>query len=105
MLNARLRRGGLWLRALLACALGLVAAGGLLVAARTELTSLRYELGRLQEREATLGNHVEVLHVETEALRAPEQVRPRALALGMVYPQPGQVIALPPASVAAGAMP
>ncbi len=103
MLNARLRRGGFWLRVILASALGLVAAGALLATARTELTSLRYELGRLQEREAELRDRVEALHVETAALRSPEQVRPRALALGMVYPEPGQVIALPPQVGAGGA--
>jgi cell division protein FtsB len=102
MLNARLRRGGFWLRAVLACVLGVILAAATLVGARIEITSLRYELGRLHEEEIALRERVEALDVETAALRAPEHIRPRARALGLTYPASGQVVQLPLPAVATG---
>jgi cell division protein FtsB len=103
MLNARLRPGGPWMSALLACAVGATLAAGFLVVARTQMTSQRYELTRLREREAALRASVGRLRVEVAVLRSPQYIRPRAQALGLIQPGPGQVIPLPPD--AAGAEP
>ena len=95
MLNARVRHGGPLLRLLLSLAAGVVVGAGALVFARTEMTSLRYELARLIEQEAGLLAQVEKLRVEVAALSAPERVEPAAMKLGLTYPRPGQVISLP----------
>jgi glycine/D-amino acid oxidase-like deaminating enzyme len=105
MLNARLWQRSRWLHPILACAVGAVLGAGVLVAVRTEVTSLRYELGRLQAIEAEREDRVQRLGVVAAALRAPERIGPRALELGMAYPEPGQVLALPRPDVAAGASP
>jgi hypothetical protein len=105
MLNARLWQRSRWLYPILACAVGAVLGAALLVAVRTEVTSLRYQLGRLQEEEARLEDRVQQLGVVSAALRAPERIAPRALALGMAYPEPGQVLSLPQPDVAAGGSP
>jgi hypothetical protein len=105
MLNARLWQRSRWLHPILACAVGAVLGAGLLVAVRTEVTSLRYELGRLQAIEAAREDRVQRRGVVAAALRAPERIGPRALELGMAYPEPGQVLALPRPDVAAGASP
>lgn len=107
MLNARLRRSGPLFYALVALALGAIAASGGLVYVRTRLTSLRYELGRRVAQEQALSLEVERLRVEAAALEAPERVEPRARALGLVYPRPEQVVAIDatggaPHAVAAG---
>jgi hypothetical protein len=101
MLNARLRHGGLWLGAVLACAIGATLAAGFLVAARTQMISKRYELTRLRERESRLRASVERLRVEVAALRSPDQIRPRAEAMGLVQPGPGQILPLPAAALRA----
>ena len=105
MLNARLWQRSRWLYPILACAVGAVLGALLLVVVRTEVTSLRYELGRLQAVEAGLEDQVQRLGVVAAALRAPERIAPRALKLGMAYPEPGQVLSLPQPDVAAGASP
>ena len=93
---------GRWLRPLLALVFGTVLAAGTVVAARTEVTSLRYSLANLRTREAELRERVERLQVDSAALRAPEQIRSRARALGLGPPGPGQVVRLPLPEVAAG---
>ena len=107
MLNSRLRRSGPLFYALVALALGAIAASGGLVYVRTRLTSLRYELGRRVAQEQGLSLEVERLRVEAAALEAPERVEPRARSLGLVYPRPEQVVAIDaiggaPHAVAAG---
>lgn len=94
-MNARLRRTGHGVRVLLVSIAGAVAAAALLVGARTEITSLRYELHELRHEHARLRGEVEKLRVEAAALVAPERLEARARALGLVYPEPGQVLALP----------
>ena len=96
MLNSRLRHSGPWFQALLALALGVIAASGGLVYVRTRLTSLRYELGRRVAQENALSLEVERLRIEAAALSAPERIEPRARALGLTYPKPDQVVALEP---------
>jgi hypothetical protein len=81
-------------------AVGIVLAAGLLVATRTRVTSLRYDLRDERKQQLALREAVEKLHVATGALSAPERLEPRALALGLTYPAPGQVITLPAASTA-----
>jgi hypothetical protein len=105
MLNARLWQPSRWLYPILACAVGAVLGAALLVAVRTEVTSLRYELGRLQALEAEREAQVQRLGVVAAALRAPERIGPRAERLGMIYPGPGQVLSLPRPDVASGASP
>jgi cell division protein FtsL len=96
VLNSRLRQSGPWFQALLALALGVIAASGGLVYVRTRLTSLRYELGRRVAQEHELSLEVERLRIEATALSAPERIEPRARALGLTYPKPDQVVALEP---------
>ena len=91
--------------ALLACVVGAVLGSAALVVARIEVTSLRYELSHLRERETDLREQVERLHVEVTALRTPERIRPRALALGLIEPEPGQIISLSLPDIAAGKTP
>ena len=94
-MNARLRRGGPALRWILAGSLGVVGAAALLVAVRTHVTSLRYELRDERVQQLVLREDVEQLRVAAEVLASPEQLEPRALGLGLIFPRPGQVIALP----------
>jgi cell division protein FtsL len=94
MLNSRLRKQGPWFSALVALALGAIAASGVLVYVRTHVTSMRYELGRRVSHENELSLEVERLRVETAALAAPERIEPRALELGLIYPAPDQVVSL-----------
>lgn len=108
MLNARLRQHGPWFGVLLALVAGFVLAAGGLVYARTRVTSMRYELGRRIAREQALLDEVERLRVEVAALAAPDRLEPRAKRLGLIYPTPEQVVALPrsePAQIAAGGQP
>ena len=101
MLNSRLRAHGPWFGALVALALGAIAASGVLVYVRTHVTSLRYELGRRVSHEHALSLEVERLRVETAALAAPERIEPRALELGLIYPAPDQVVSLSNGQLAA----
>ncbi|MGH7292279.1 MAG: cell division protein FtsL [Myxococcota bacterium] len=94
MLNSRLREPSPWFGALVALALGAIAASGVLVWVRTHVTSMRYELGRRVSHEHELSLEVERLRVEAAALAAPERIEPRALELGLIYPAPEQVISL-----------
>ncbi len=94
MLNSRLRKQSPWFGALVALALGAIAASGVLVYVRTQVTSMRYELGRRVSQEHTLSLEVERLRVETAALAAPERIEPRAYELGLIYPAPEQVLTL-----------
>ena len=103
MVNTRLRRGGLLLRVLLATAVGISVGSGLLVWTRTEIVSLHYRLTRLTDLEAKLRRDVEMLRVEAAALAAPQRIEVKARALGLRYPDAGQVIRLPRVQVAAGA--
>ena len=95
MLNARLWQRSRWQYPMLACAVGAVLGAALLVVVRTEVTSLRYDLGRLHATEVELEDDVQKLGVVAAALRAPERIGPRAQKLGMTYPEPGQVLSLP----------
>jgi len=101
MLNARLRKRSPWFGALVALALGAIAASGVLVYVRTHLTSMRYELGRRVSHEHALSREVERLRVEAAALAAPERIEPRALELGLIYPAPEQVVTLSDSHLAA----
>ncbi len=101
-MNARLRRSGHGLRALLAGVLGVVVAAAFLVGVRTEITSLRYELQKLRSEESRLRREVEKLRVESAVLNAPERLEARALELGMTYPRSGQVVSLVPAARGSG---
>jgi len=94
MLNSRLRKQSPWFGALVALAIGAIAASGVLVYVRTEITSMRYELGRRVSREHELSLEVERLRVEAAALAAPERIEPRAKELGLIYPAPQQVLSL-----------
>ena len=105
MLNARLRRSGPWLAYVLAGALGVIVGAASLVIARTEVISLRYALAERLAEEAALIEETEKLRVEAAALRAPDRLLPAARALGMTWPEPGQIVALEtprPTDVAAG---
>jgi len=92
--NARLQRGGSWLRLAVGTALGVVLGAGSLVWTRTEILSLRYELSGLLTEETRLRSAVEKLRLEAAALSAPERIESRARALGLRYPQSGEVIHL-----------
>jgi cell division protein FtsL len=94
VLNSRLRKQSPWTGALIALALGAIAASGVLVYVRTHVTSMRYELGRRVSHEHALSLEVERLRVETAALAAPERIEPRALELGLSYPTPDQVVSI-----------
>ncbi len=98
-MNARLRPGGYRLRVLLAAVLGVVLAAAALVGVRTEITSLRYELGRLRSEHTRLWGDVEKLRVEAAVLTSPERLEADALALGLIHPESGQVISLPPVGI------
>ena len=100
-MNARLRRGGSGIRALLSAIFGVVLGAAILVGVRTEITSLRYELHSLRDDEARLRSEVEKLRVEAAVLTAPERLEARALELGLSYPRPGQVVSLPPSAAKA----
>lgn len=102
-MNARLRRGGRSFRLMLATALVVAVAAAVLVGARTEITSLRYELAGLSDRRTQLQLELEKLRVEEAALSAPERIEPRARGLGLRYPGEGQVIRRSLPAVAAGA--
>ncbi len=93
-MNVRLRKGGPLLRWLVPGALLLGTTLGIVVAARTEVTALRYRLVQLLERETHLRAEVEKLRIEGAALASPKRVEKRARALGLADPRPGQVIAL-----------
>lgn len=102
MVNVRLQRSGPWARALLYGTAGAVLGMMALVWTRNELTRLRYRLGDLAEQRAALNTEIEKLEIEVAALGSPQRIEARALALGLRYPQPGQVIHLDDtASVAA----
>ncbi len=94
MVNVRLQRSGPWARALLYGTAGAVLGMMALVWTRNELTRLRYRLGDLAEQRALLHAEIEKLEIELAALGAPQRIETRALALGLRYPQPGQVIRL-----------
>lgn len=94
MLNSRLQKQRPWFGGLVALALGVIAASGVLVYVRTYVTSMRYELGRRVSHEHELSLVVERLRVEVAALGAPERIEPRAFDLGLIYPTPDQVVSL-----------
>jgi cell division protein FtsL len=94
MVNVRLRRGGPLLRAVLFGMVGVVAGMGGLVWTRHENTRLRYRLGELTQERASLEAEIEKLRIEVAATSAPHRIEQRALALGLRYPAPGQVIQL-----------
>ncbi|MFQ5697848.1 MAG: hypothetical protein ACE5IL_06125 [Myxococcota bacterium] len=77
-----------------------------LVAVRTRVTDLRYRLSARLEELRKLEPEVERLRIEAAALQAPERIEPRARALGLRYPEPGQVRRLEAiVDVAAGGRP
>jgi cell division protein FtsL len=65
-----------------------------LVWTRNEITRLRYRLADVAEQRAVLRAEIEKLEIELAALGSPRRIEARALALGLRYPQPGQVIHL-----------
>ena len=97
-MNPRLRRGGAWLRIVLASAVGVAVGAGALVWTRTEILSLRYELTRLLDDEARLLADAEKLRLAAAALSTPERIEARARKLGLRYPRTGDVIRLSDAS-------
>ncbi|MFQ5515482.1 MAG: hypothetical protein ACE5FG_13760 [Myxococcota bacterium] len=100
-MNIRLKRGGPWLCVLLASTVGITLGAGLLTFTRIQITSLRYHLNALLQRESRLRSDVEKLRVEEAALVAPRRLERRARELGLRYPQPGQVVSLGLPDVAA----
>ena len=101
-MNIRLQHGGPGLRILLAAAVGLSLGAGLLVYTRTEVYSLSYRLSALVSREAQLRGRVEKLRLEAAALAAPGRLESEARALGLTYPDPGQIVLLDSVDVASG---
>ncbi len=93
-MNARIQRSGPLVRAAIAAMVGLAIGAGAVVWARTRIFVLRYELTALVEREAELHGDVEKLRVEVAALSTPERIVERATALGLRYPERGEVIVL-----------
>jgi hypothetical protein len=87
------------LRVLLAAVVGVVLAAAALVGVRTEITSLRYELGGLRKEHTRLWGDVEKLRVEAAVLTSPERLEADALAIGLTHPVSGQVISLPPVGI------
>jgi cell division protein FtsL len=94
MVNVRLRRRGPLFAWGLAVVIGGLLGAAAVVWARTEITGARYRLASLVERRADLEAEVEKLRIEAAALSAPERVEPRALELGLRYPESGQVVLL-----------
>lgn len=94
MVNVRLQRSGPWARALLYGTAGAVLGMMALVWTRNEITRLRYRLADVAEQRALLHAEIEKLEIELAALGSPRRIEARALALGLRYPQPGQVIHL-----------
>jgi cell division protein FtsL len=92
--NVRLRKSGPLARLLGFATLGLLVGAGVIVWARTEVTRLRYQLMQAYETESLLRDEVEKLRVEAAALAAPERLEKEARALGLRYPEPGQVVAV-----------
>ncbi len=76
--------------------LGVIVAAACLVGARTQITSLRYELQKSRSAETQLRREVERLRIEAAVLTAPKRLEARALELGMTYPRSGQVVSLAP---------
>ena len=88
-------------RMLLPALLALFVAAFGLVALRTEILKLRYELVHQLERESALDAHQRDLTVRMRQLREPRQLAERAAKLG--FERPERVIDLPPAGVEASA--
>ncbi len=103
MVNLRLKRGGPWLRILLATVVGISAGSGTLVWTRTHIVSLHYQLTRLDALESQLRRDVEKLRLEAAALAAPQRIETQARSLGLGYPKAGQVVHLSALDVASGA--
>ena len=106
MVNVRLQRSGPWARALLYGTAGAVLGMMALVWTRNELTRLRYRLADLAQQRGALHAEIEKLAIEQATLGSPRRIEARALALGLRYPEPGQVVhlggrAAPEAQVAA----
>jgi len=81
-------------RALLPALLALFIAAFGLVALRTEILKLRYELAHQLERESALDAQQRDLTVRMRQLREPRQLAQRAAELGLERPE--RVIDLPP---------
>ena len=84
-------------RVLLPALLALFVAAFGLVALRTEILKLRYELAHQLERESSLDARQRDLTVRMRQLREPHQLAQRAAQLG--FERPERVIDLPPAAV------
>lgn len=93
-MNVRLRTGGRLLGLLVPALVAAVTASAVVVRARTEMTAIGYRIGHLLEREAAVRIEVEKLRVEEAALASPERIEQKARALGLVDPQPGQILGL-----------
>jgi len=103
MVNTRLRSGGPWLRGLLAGAIGISFACGLVVWTRIEIRSLRYRASRLLQHETQLQVDLQQLRVEVAALSAAQRIEREARELGLGYPANGQITHLPQAQPGVGA--
>lgn len=102
MVNRRLHKNGPWVRLLLTATVAVVISAATLVWTRTQITSLRYQLSGLLNLESELRNEVEKLRIESAALSTPERIERRGRSLGLRYPQPGQLVAVPSGDVTAG---
>lgn len=102
MLNIRLQRSGSLLRILLVAAVGVSLGCGLLVWTRTQITSLRYQLTQLLDRESQLRSDIEKLQVEAAVLSAPDRIEREALFLGLRYPKAGQLVRVHTTDAAGG---
>ena len=93
-MNVRLRRDGRLFRLVGPSVLAVATAAAVVVWARTEVTTLRYECASLLKQEARLGVEVEKLQLERAALAAPDRIEAGARKLGLVDPRPEQVVLL-----------
>jgi cell division protein FtsL len=92
--NVRLRRGGRLLPLLGPAVLAFAVASSLVVWTRIEITSLRYRLVELLDREGGLRGEVEKLRIEAAALGSLERIEGMARARGLTEPRPEQVVVL-----------
>ncbi len=102
MVNARLRKSRPFFRILVATTIGLVLGASALVWTRTQIMSLRYQYSHLIRLETDLRHEVEKLRIEQAALSSPSRIENQARALGLSYPQPGQMVAVSASNGPAG---
>jgi cell division protein FtsL len=93
-MNVRLRTTGRLVPLLVPTLIVAVAASGVVVWARTEMTALGYRIALSLEEETELRSEVEKLRVEVAALSSPDRIERQARAAGLVDPRPGQIVTL-----------